>query len=61
MREFPTLILPNADYSASNCLEDQTVSSSQWDAWRSVVEGSLKTSLLIVRAGAFSLSSFEDE
>ena len=46
---FLSLILPNADYSASNCLEDQTVSSSQWDAWRSVVEGSSKTSLLIVR------------
>src|SRR5207244_12650143 len=50
-----------SDYSASDRSEVQTVSSSQRDVRRTVVEGSLKTSLLIVRAGAFSLPSLEDE
>ena len=51
----------DADRSASDRSEVQTVSSSHRDVRRTVVEGSLKTSLLIVRADAFSLSSCEDE
>ena len=51
----------DADHSASDRSEVQTVSSSHKDVRRTVVEGSLKTSLLIVRADAFSLPSFEGE
>lgn len=55
-----------ADRSASDRSEVQTVSSSQRDVRRTVVEGSRgpfgpPTSLLIVRTGAFSLPSQEDE
>jgi hypothetical protein len=60
-RDRISVILPDADDSASNRLEGQTVSSSQWDAWRSVVEGSRKTSLLIVRTGRIFTACYVGE